>query len=391
MVCKYKIYFVFTTLAAQNKYSDQMKIYPFSASYPNGELISSADAFFSAVSKEYTNYKNAGFFINQSKKAFFIYRITGIQTFTGIIAGNDISDLDDNKILGHEHTIIEKEQNMLSLMLLRKAMIKPVLLAYTASLEIDHFIESFISKSIPEYSIELSNPDEQHTFWAIDEDEEINVVKNLFKIHMPRAYIADGHHRASVTARLVKKKYLHDHDNDIHPGLLCAFFPFTDLTIYDFNRVVQLPEYMSTTRFMAQISTCFDILLADQPIKPVKKHQITLYINQEWYILNWKESVTGKYSDRSLLLDVDLFNDYVLKDILNIADIKSATEIKYVEGVAGLDSLMSAAKNPSSVAFCLFALTKDDLINISDSGGVLPPKSTWFEPRMKNGMIIKEF
>ena len=388
---EYKICLFFTTLAARNKYWYQVKIYPFSASYPNAELISSADAFFGAVSKEYIQYKNAGFFIKRKKKALFIYRITGKQTFTGIIAGNDISDLEDNKILGHEHTITEKEQNMLSLMLLRKAMIKPVLLAYVSSIEIDNFIGSFISNSLPEYTIELTNPTERHIFWAVDKDEDIHMIKSLFKEHIPKAYIADGHHRSSVTARLVKKKYLHDHDNDIHPGLLCAFFPFSDLTIYDFNRVVQLPDHMSTTRFMAHLSIYFDISPAIIPSKPVTKHQLTLYINQEWYILNWKESVIGIYNDKSKVLDVDLFNDYVLKNILDISDIKSATEIKYVEGVSGLEGLMGAAKYPSSVAFCLFAVTKEELISISDAGGVLPPKSTWFEPRMKNAMIIKEF
>lgn len=368
-----------------------MKIYPFRASYPNAELISSADAFLGAVSKEYINYKNAGFFIKRKQKALFIYRITGKQTFTGIIAGNDISDLEDNKILGHEHTITEKEQNMLSLMLHRKAMIKPVLLAYTSSREIDNFIGGYINNSLPEYTIELSNPTESHSFWSVDKEEDINTIKRLFNEHISRAYIADGHHRASVTARLVKKKYLQDHDDDIHPGLLCAFFPFSDLTIYDFNRVVQLPDYMSTTRFMALLSMYFDISPAVIPTKPVKKHQLTLYLNQEWYILHWKESVIGLYNERPMVLDVDLFNDYVLKNILNISDIKSATDIKYVEGVSGLDGLMAAAKNPASAAFCLFAVTKEDLIKISDAGGVLPPKSTWFEPRMKNAMIIKEF
>ena len=254
-----------------------------------------------------------------------------------------------------------------------------------------NFIGGYINNSLPEYTIELSNPTESHSFWAVDKEEDINTIKRLFNEHISRAYIADGHHRASVTARLVKKKYLQDHDDDIHPGLLCAFFPFSDLTIYDFNRVVQLPDYMSTTRFMALLSMYFDISPAVIPTKPVKKHQLTLYINQEWYILHWKESVIGLYNERPMVLDVDLFNDYVLKNILNISDIKSATDIKYVEGVSGLDGLMAAAKNPASAAFCLFAVTKEDLIKISDAGGVLPPKSTWFEPRMKNAMIIKEF
>ena len=368
-----------------------MKIYPFRASYPNAELISSADSFFSSVSKEYINYKNAGFFIDSKKKALFIYRIQGIKVYTGIIAANDISDLEQNKILGHENTITEKEQAMLSLMMLRKSMIKPVLLAHIPSQEIDDFKRKYISENKAAYFFKLSNPAERHTFWAIDNKDDINQVKSLFKKNISKAYIADGHHRASITARLVRSNYLHDQDDHSHPGLLCAFFPFTDLTIYDFNRVITLPVQMSSIRFMAQLSEYCNIMVSSKALKPVAKNQLTLFLNQEWFILEWKQVILDQYKDRTVVLDVDLFNDCILKNILEISDIKSATEIKYVEGVSGLESLMYAARSPESAAFCLFPVAKEDVIRISDEGEVLPPKSTWFEPRMKNGMIIKEF
>ncbi len=368
-----------------------MNIYPFSALYPNGDLIPSPDSFFSAAGKEYINFRNSGFFIGNMEKAIFIYRIEGEKKYTGIIAGNDISDLENNKILGHENTITEKEQSMLSLLLLRKAMIKPVLLAYSPSEEINAFTENYINNNDRLFSFTLSNPLEKHTFWAITDAAMIENVKALFKKYISKVYIADGHHRASIAAKLVKKNYLHDHDDLVHPGLLCAFFPFNDLTIYDFNRVVELPEQMSLSRFMVHLAACFDITVSYVPVKPNKKHQITLYINHEWYILNWKSSLLQAYVEKNILLDVDLFNVYILQKILHITDIKSTSEVKYTEGVVGIENLMNAAKNPGTALFCFFPVSKEDVISISDAGDVLPPKSTWFEPRMKNGLIIKEF
>ncbi|MBK8628107.1 MAG: DUF1015 domain-containing protein [Saprospiraceae bacterium] len=367
-----------------------MKIYPFKASYPNLDLIASPDSFFDNVSKEYINYKSAGFFEKTDQKAIYIYRISALKTYTGIICSNQISDIEDGNILGHEHTITEKEQSMLSLMLMRKAMIKPVLLAYEGHQAIDEYINQFINTNASILTITLNNDTESHELWAIKDKNDIAQVKSLFSSHIPRSYIADGHHRSAITARLVKKKYLHDLDDKKHPGLLCAFFPFSDLKIYDFCRVVDFSTQMSDTKFMASLSTYFDILPLREVTKPEEKYQLTMYIHNEWYSLRWKQSVLG-HNQQSLLLDVDLFNQHILNDILGIKDIKKATEISYIEGVASIDVLYQAVKTAGKAGFYFYPITKEDVIATSESGGVLPPKSTWFEPRMKNGLVIKEF
>ena len=353
------------------------------------DLIASPDSFFDAVGKEYNDFRNAGFFCTSPKKALFIYRIEGKKIYTGIIGSNEISDIEDHKILGHEHTITEKEQSMMSLMLLRKAMIKPVLLAYDAHKAIDDFIRNFVMGHKPFFSIGLVHKNEKHTLWAVDKEEDIELVRSLFSKHILQAYIADGHHRAAITAMLVKKNYLHDNDDDKHPGLLCAFFPFDDLTIFDFNRVVDIT--MSETRFIASLSVFFDIQLLDHPQKPERKYQLTMFLHEEWYSLLWKSEILTVYKDKKVLLDVDLFNNFVLGNILNIENIRSATSVRYIEGVASMESLISACKYPRTAGFCMYPVSKDDVIHTSDARGVLPPKSTWFEPRMKNGLVIKEF
>lgn len=368
-----------------------MKIYPFKASYPNLDLIASPDSFFQAVSKEYTNFRNAGFFETSSGKALYIYRIEGVNTYTGIIGSNEISDIEEGKILGHEHTITEKEQTMMSLMLMRKAMIKPVLLAYEGHSKIADFISKHTTDKEPILDLKLSLQGERHKLWAINNTKDIEEIKKLFAKHIPKAYIADGHHRAAITARLVKKNYLHDHDDDKHPGLLCAFFPFSDLTIYDFSRVIDFSSKMTETRFMASISKYFDIQLTDAYTKPTKKNQLTMLMANEWYLLEWKSAYLKNKNKKTVVLDVDMFNDFVLKQILGIVEIKTSTEVKYIEGISDPSVFIQATKMPRSAGFYFYPVTKEDVITTSEAGNVLPPKSTWFEPRMKNGLVIKEF
>lgn len=367
-----------------------MNIFPFIASYPNLDLIASPDSFLESVSAEFINFKNAGFFSKNNSSSIFIYQIQGQHTYTGIIASNDIQDLEDDKILGHENTITEKEQEMLHLMLLRKAMIKPVLLAYEESEGINKFITKFISQNTPFFKIELTHDGEKHIVWEINRIADINTLQSLFKSDVPVSYIADGHHRASITTRLVKKKYLHDTDD--HPGLLCAFFPFTDLIIYDYNRVVQFPAKMSPLKFIAKLSAFAKIKPISTPRKPSKKHEMSIYIANEWYLIHWKKSIINKYTAAGDALDVDLFNTYILTKIIGIDNIKDTNNVKYVAGVLGIEAVVSlCSNNISSFGCCLFPLSKEEVKSTAEAHGVLPPKSTWFEPRIRNGLIIKDF
>lgn len=369
-----------------------MLIYSFRASYPNFDLISSVDFYLGDVGKNYNHYKSIGFFKKLTDKAIFIYRIDAHgKAYTGVVAANDLDDIKKKNILGHEHTILEKEQEMFSKMLLRKAMIKPVLLGYKPTADIVQFMEEFISINTPIIKLNTKQMKEKHTIWAITDRTEIEAFKSLFRQQINVAYIADGHHRAKVTTDLLKKSFLQDEDGTKHPALLSAFFPIEELSIYEFNRVVEIPDYMTLVNFIVRCSAIFDITPLQNEAKPASKYSIHLYMDHCWYALAWKDQVLDKYRMQPVVLDVDIFNHEVLEAILGIEDIKAASTVSYVPGHLGLSALVEQCKHRKMVGFSFYPVQNQDVVKISDNGDVLPPKSTWFEPRMHNGILIKEF
>ncbi len=369
-----------------------MNIYPFKALYPNQLLIPSPDAFFKTVSNDYIQYKESNFFRTVLNKGIFIYQISGVDyTFSGLIVSNDISDLEEGYILGHENTLAQKEQVMTNLLLSRKAMIKPILLGYKSHEEIDSYILNYMSSHAVLYEFYLEEKSEKHSFWCIDNETKLSTLQELFKKLVPNSYIADGHHRAKITSKLLRLNYLKEQDNSEHPGILCALFPFSDLKIYDFNRIVDYSEMKSPVRFMAELSKYFDIKYSKKAIKPTKKHQITLNLRNEWFRLTWKKNILNAHKKNQVVLDVNVFNDYILKNILKIKDITSSDKVKYTEGVQDLNNIILKMTDPMQCLFCLYPIEADDIIKTSESGAVLPPKSTWFEPRMLNGFLVKEF
>lgn len=369
-----------------------MRIFPFVASQPNMELISSPDSFFDNVSKEYIQYRDSGFFIKDSEPCIFIYRINTLdQQYTGIIATNDIEDLEQNKILGHENTLAEKEQVMMTLMLSRKAMIKPALLTYSNSEILDNFIETYIQNNPIHLEIVFQSKEETHHIWKISNPNDIDTLINIFQNQIEKAFIADGHHRALITLKLIKKHYLNDNDNQGRPHFLCAYFPKDNLKVYEFNRIVDFSSLRSNARFIAHLSKYFDIKFIAKSKKPTSKFMLTLHIGREWYQLRWKKSVIKKANKNNLNLDVELFNTYVLKEIMHIKNIKTATEVTYVEGIKDIQFIQNTMSNPLTALFCFYPVDIEEVIDKSLNGLILPPKSTWFEPRMINGLFIKEF
>lgn len=369
-----------------------MLIYSFRASYPNFDLISSVDFYLGDVGKNYNHYKSIGFFKKMPEKAIFIYRIHAHgKVYNGVVAANDLEDIKKKNILGHEHTILEKEQEMLSKMLLRKAMIKPVLLGYHPTEEVLNFINDFTSIHSPIIQLQPNNLKEKHLIWAITERKEIEEFKSLFREHIKVAYIADGHHRSKVTTNLLEKSFLQDEDGTKHPALLSAFFPMDELSIYEFNRVVEVPEHLTLVNFIVRCSAIFEILPLKEAKKPQSKYHIHLYMDHCWYELKWKDQVLDKYRMQPVILDVDIFNHEVLESILDVEDIKTASTVMYVPGHLGLNALVDQCKHRKIIAFSFFPVQNQDVVKISENGDVLPPKSTWFEPRMHNGVLIKEF
>ena len=369
-----------------------MRIRPFRAVYPNFDYITSADAFFSRVKYEYPAYKESGFFHKTAQEALYVYRIENVErAYTGIIACADIHDYLDGSIKKHENTLPVKEQQQMHLMIKRNAIVKPVLLTHPKVDAIKILIDQVVRDQPVFYSTDFAEDETKHLFWEIKNGQLIQEFQQLFDREVPCTYIADGHHRSSTMA-LMYERMKKQKKQGGYGQLLCALFPVDELEIYDFNRVVECPPNLSLTAIMAKLSRLFEIKQLEKMRKPRRKFEIVMLLNQECYSLQWKEKILEEYNQTEVLLDASMLDDKVMNEILDIKDTRTDTRIKYVEGRKGIDQIqLKVSKNENRIGFCLFPVELQDLIRVADLGKTMPPKSTWFEPRIKNGLIVQEF
>lgn len=364
-----------------------MRIKPFRALTPKLSLIASVDSFFDTVKQDYQTYKDAGFFETSDEELFIIYNIvTGDHVYHTIVAAADLRDVADGKILKHEKTLAEKEQHMIRLTVERRAQIKPVLLAYHQVPEIDAFILE-VSARQPDYVLEFRGG-QQHQLYAVKDKKEVKRLQNLFS-KIPRTFIADGHHRCATGQHLSETEG--EMGGRIHfEGLLAMYMPFTDLEIFDYNRAIDISNLVRPARLMALLSQVCRIQPLERHRKPMRRHEMTCCVEGDWYRLRWKKIVLKGLKD-SVIFDTALLNEYVLRDIMHIQDVRSDPHISYYSGVRGLKSLNKVVQDDhEKVAFCLYPVQMSDIIKTAEEGNVLPPKSTWFEPRIKNGVVGME-
>jgi uncharacterized protein (DUF1015 family) len=367
-----------------------VRIKPFQAVYPNFDLIASADSFFGTVKYQYRDYEKDGFFKQTSGNSLYVYAIKSptIQRL-GLLASVDINDYIEGKILKHETTLSTKEQSMINLLLHRRAMIKPILLTYPKSKKIDAFLDKIIKRESL-YSIHFDLANEDHIIWSINDPKEIELAKSLFA-NIDKVYIADGHHRCSTSAILNDRKDAKKLNLDFSQ-MLCAFMSFDQVAIYDYNRVVQILNEISPTELIARIAKYCKIKKKNGSFRPQRKHDMSFLINKEWYQLTWRKKVLDQYKNEPVILDATILTDMIFHKILNITSVREDKRIKYIEGTLGEKGIYEAClKREHCVGFGLYPVLMEEFKKLSDLGEVLPPKSTWFEPRMKNGFISQEF
>ena len=367
-----------------------MKIFPFQAWYPDFDIIASADSFFGSVKEEYVSYKKSGFFNQSEEAALFFYQIkSSTRTYTGLMCCTDISEFEKGNILKHEKTLAAKEQKMIQLLVQRKALVKPVLLVYEKVKNINKLILDYIQNNPPLYSTYFEQDKQEHILWKITDIAILNKVLKLFDKKVQSTYIADGHHRTTTMA-LLNERLKDRADMGTYNQLMVVLFGSDQLDLLEYNRVVEGLNETSPTIFMAKLASLFEIEILDAPEKPHQKHQITLLINREWYRLTWKDRVLKEYKAKKIILDVHLLNEKVLKGILNIKDVRLDQRIDYISGTKGLRGLEKATiSNKNRVGFYLYPVRIDELMTMADMYQLLPPKSTYFEPRIKNGLLVK--
>lgn len=370
-----------------------MKLIPFKAVYPNLDLIASSDSFFGTVKSKFIEYKKSGFFKKAEEESIFVYRLrTLISDHIGIVACTDIQDILDGKILKHENTLAPKEQQMMNLMLQNQAMVKPVLLAHDQVDELDDFLMKVMEEQNVFFEVEFETTGEIHSFWSLKSKRELDIIKKLFKKKVKKCYIADGHHRVKTALLLHQTDNKNEMLDTRIRSVLSIYFSWNNLSIYDFNRCVDVFQSVSPLQFLVELSHVCKIKKIKTGRPPKKNHQMTMLIYGEWYKLEWKKKILQKHKDEPVLFDTYLLNKYVLNDIVGIEDVRDDIRVKYVDGVVGIQGLSEAVgKSENKVGFMMYPINHEDLKKVANKGLTLPPKSTWFEPRVKNGLLVKEF
>ena len=324
-----------------------------------------------------------GQFVEESKPCYFLYRQTmDGRSQTGIVGCASVDDYCNGIIKKHENTREEKELDRIHHIDTCNAQTGPIFLAFRFEEELDKLINRIL-KTNPLFDF-VSEDGIGHSVFRIDDETDIQTISNCFK-RMNAIYIADGHHRCASAAKvsLKRRKEGLEQESDY---FLSVLFPENQLKILDYNRVIKDYNNKSTDEILNEIKTHFDITLEDKQVKPDKKGTFGMYMNNQWYRLTIKEEYCS--SDPVEGLDVSLLQKYVLDDILNIKDPKTDKRIDFVGGIRGLSELEKRVHEDCKIAFSMYPTSILELFNVADAGMLMPPKSTWFEPKLRSGLFI---
>lgn len=340
----------------------------------------------------FTAFINENILQRDEKPCMYVYAQTMEgRTQTGLVAGSSIDDYFNDKIKKHELTLIAKENDRIKHMKTKMAQPGMVFLTYKAVEEIDVIIEHYTSHQAAENDF-VDSQNVRHQLWKIDNENIIQKLVTLFKEQVPASYIADGHHRSAASAKVGKQLR---EENPNHTGnepynyFLSCLFPSNQLQIQDYNRVVKDLNDLSEATLLEKIAQHFTIEKIGQTIyKPTQLHEFSMYVNGNWYKLNANKN-TYNENDPIGVLDVTILSKYILDEILNIKDQRTDKRIDFVGGIRGLGELQKRVDSGEmKIAFAFYPVSLDQLIAIADTGNIMPPKSTWFEPKLKSGLVI---
>jgi len=318
----------------------------------------------------------------EEKPCYYIYQLVmNGKSQTGLVCVSSVEDYFKDVIKKHELTRPEKEKDRIDHMQTIGAQTGNVFMAYRDVMEINALINGWKAKNSPEYDFTASDGI-KHTVWVINRDDVINSITNLFATKVPNTYIADGHHRAASAAK-VSKQLPGSEDAKF---FLTTIFPESQLAILDYNRVVKDLNDLTTEEFIGALQDDFMITYSPEPVKPAILHEFGMYLEDEWYILTARQ---GTYSKDPIgVLDVTILQKNVLDKILDIEDPRTDNRVDFVGGIRGLEELEKRVNSGEmAAAFSLYPVTLEQLFAIADSGKVMPPKSTWFEPKLRDGLL----
>ena len=330
--------------------------------------------------------------IQDSMPKFYIYRqILWGRVQTGIVGCTSIDDYINNTIKKHELTRVEKEIDRLNNFDFCDAHTEPVFLTYRKNEKINSIINNWVKFNKPVYDF-TSDDSITHIVWDINDDATINAIVEIFG-SMDYLYIADGHHRSasSVKVGLKRRERVANYTvNEEFNYFLAVVFPDEDLYIMDYNRLIKDLNGYTTEQFLMKIQEKFYIEASLGQFKPNEKHTYGMYLEKKWYKLTAKEE-TYDSNNATERLDVSILQNNLLRPVLGIEDPRTDKRIDFVGGIRGLDELEKRVALDMKVAFAMYPTTIEDLISIADSGMIMPPKSTWFEPKLRSGLFVHRF
>jgi uncharacterized protein (DUF1015 family) len=320
----------------------------------------------------------------ENKSCYYIYRLVmNGRSQTGLVCGSSVDDYENDLIKKHEFTRPEKENDRINHIKTTGAQTGNVFLAYKNVAEIDALIEKWQAEKNPVYDM-VADDDIQHSIWIVNDDASIEKITHLFKTQVPCTYIADGHHRAASAAKV--RKALGDQSTAGADIFLTTLFPSNQLKIMDYNRVVKDLNGLSVESLLEKISEKFSIAKTDYAHAPANLHEFGLYVGHQWYVLKAKNNTYT--NDPIGVLDITILQEKILAPILNIIDQRTDTRIDFVGGIRGLGELEKRVNSGEmALAISLHPVTIEQLFDIADSGNVMPPKSTWFEPKLRDGLL----
>ena len=346
---------------------------------------------YESAAEHFQMFQDKGWLVQDEKENYYVYAQTmNGKTQYGLVVGAYVPDYMNGVIKKHELTRRDKEEDRMKHVRVNNANIEPVFFAYPDNAELDAIVTKYTAGT-PEYDFIAPGDGFGHTVWVIDQQEDIDAITKAFAA-MPALYIADGHHRSAAAALVGAEKA---QQNPNHKGdeeynyFMAVCFPANQLTIIDYNRVVKDLNGLTPEEFLAAVGKNFIVEEKGADIyKPDALHNFSLYLEGKWYSLTAKE---GTYDDNDPIgvLDVTISSNLILDEILGIKDLRSDKRIDFVGGIRGLGELKKRVDSGEmKVALALYPVSMKQLMDIADTGNIMPPKTTWFEPKLRSGLII---
>jgi uncharacterized protein (DUF1015 family) len=341
-----------------------------------------SDAVYAKAKENLDQFIQRHVLFQDEKPCYYIYELGWKgRTQTGLVCVSSVADYFNDVIRKHEFTRPEKEQDRINHMRISRAQTGNVFLACKDLKELDDVLEQWKKQNNAVYTF-TADDKVTHAVWVVDAISTIDIITNLFREKIPFTYIADGHHRAASAAKVSQQLP----DSKEAEFFLTTIFPANQLAIMDYNRVVKDLNGLSDEDFLNRLNEQFTVEKAEAAVRPGSLHQFGMYLNNQWYTLTAKE---GSFrSDPIGILDVTILQENLLDKLLNIKDQRTDKRIDFVGGIRGLEELEKRVNSGEmKLAFSLYPVSIQQLFDIADSGNVMPPKSTWFEPKLRDGLL----